>query len=240
LCVSLMLVLVGLALRRRKLGVGCIAAGALWLWTMSTPAMYSVLGMSLERDYPPTRVETLPAADAIVVLGGGVSGNTNTCPYAELSMAADRVAHAARLWKAGKAPVVIPSGERETMASLPLLRELGLPDSAILVENKARNTEENVKFVAELVKGRGEGLKGSRPRILLVTSAWHMRRSLLMFRKYAQGVEVIPAACDYEATLSSDRPLEAKDFAPTADALLRNSYMLKEIIGYWGYCLLRR
>lgn len=273
LAVSMGLLVVGLAVawRWRRVGLGVMGAGLVWLYAMSTGAMNRVLGLSLEREFPPTRVETLPTADAIVVLGGGVGGNTNTVYYTELYGAADRVAHAARVWKAGKAPVVIPSGTGELQASLPLLKELGVPEAAVLVENKARNTEENARFVVDYVKAHRVSTNDSRqptaeatddsrrlttlstvstsqpsqlqtsnalPRVLLVTSAWHMRRSLLMFRKYAPGVEVVPAACDYEATIGSDQ-FKFKNFLPDAMSLLNNSNMLKEHVGYWGYRLLR-
>lgn len=295
LAVSMGLLVVGLVLawRWRRIGLGVMGSGLVWLYVMSTGAMYWVLGLGLEREFPPARVETLPIADAVVVLGGGVGGNTNTVCYTELFGAADRVVQAARIWKAGKAPVVITSGSGEMYASLPLLKELGVPESAVLVENAARNTEENARFVVDYVKARhlSPPLQGqpsqpvtedsrqptadstndgrrlttlstsqpsqlqtsnlkpetsnlkpqtsnSLPRILLVTSAWHMRRSLLMFRKYAPGVEVVPAACDYEATIWSDR-FKLTAFLPDAMSLLSNSYMLKEYVGYWGYRLLR-
>ena len=154
LAVSMGLLVVGLAVawRWRRVGLGVMGAGLVWLYVMSTGAMCLLLGLGLEREFPPARVETLPAADAIVVLGGGVGGSTNAVCYTELYAAADRVAHAARVWKAGKAPVVITSGANELQASLPLLKELGVPESAILVENKSRNTEENARFVADYVK----------------------------------------------------------------------------------------
>lgn len=256
--------------------------------------MYSLLAGGLEREFPPKLVDALPSADAIVVLGGGVGANPKTIHYTELFAAADRVAHAARIWKAGKAPVVIPSGTGEEYASRPFLLELGVPETAILVENEARNTEENARFVADYVKShhlspplqdqrsqpatedsrqptadstndsrhlttlstsqpsqlQTSNLKpetsnlkpqtsNSLPRILLVTSSWHMRRSLLLFRKYAPEVDVVPAAIDYEATIHSDSFSFFESLLPGAELLFRNTYMVKEIIGYWGYRLLR-
>jgi len=51
---------------------------------------------------------------------------------------------------------------------------------------------------------------------------------------------VIPAACDYEATIGSDSFKWYESLVPNADCLLRNTYMLKEYIGYWGYKVLRK
>ena len=94
--------------------------------------------------------------------------------------------------------------------------------------------------VARKVKSKNEKVKSEKPKVLLVTSAWHMRRAKLMFDRYAEGVEVIPAATDYEATVHYSRPIEFTEFVPSADSLAFNSYMFKEWIGYFGYKWLRR
>ena len=250
LVIGLVLVIVGgLCLWRswRKTGSGLLIGAVAWLWLWSTPMMYRWLGGALESEWPVVRAEDAPQADAIVLLGGGMGANTNVYPYAEMWNGADRVWHAARLYKAGKAPVVIPTGAGERESSVPLLLDLGVPESAICVEPEARNTEENAKFVERLVNSRVEhvervdekGVEACKPRVLLVTSAWHMRRSVLMYRKYAPNLEIIPAAADYEATVQTGRPFSAKDLWPDATMFYANSYILKEYIGYWGYRLFR-
>ena len=242
-----------LACRWRRLGVTVVGLAIVWLYCLSSGWMYLMLGLGLERQFPPARVETLPQSDAIVVLGGGVGGNTNVLHYTELFSGADRVAHAARLWKAGKAPVVIPSGANEWQTARPLLMEFGVPESAILVENKSRNTEENVKFIVRMFEcsnvrmsdgsecsiAQGPKKEGRKPRVLLVTSAFHMRRAKLMFERYAPALEVIPAACDYETTLFREWAKWFDYLLPSAGSLGWTSVMLKEYIGYWGYRLLR-
>ena len=234
--------LVGLAMyarggRLRSLAPWMAALSIGWLYFWSTT---DFLRYSLEREFPIVTAEESPSADAIVLLGGGIGANTNRYPYAEMSAACDRVWHAARLYKAGKAPVVIPSGTGEDFASIELLRDLGVPRRAILAESEARNTEENARFVEKAVLGarRAAGANG-RPRVLVVTSAWHMRRSLLMFRKYAPSLELVPAATDYEATVGK-RPFAFTDLIPSPDALASNTYAFREIVGYWGYRLFRR
>ena len=227
-----------------------------WLWLWSTPMMYRWIGGALENEWPIVRAEDAPTADAIVLLGGGMGANTNVYPYAEMWGGADRVWHAARLYKAGKAPIVIPTGSGERESTLPLLMDLGVPESAVVIEDKARNTEENAKFVEKILKSGGvrecgsEGvpnhpLTHSKPtrsptRVLLVTSAWHMRRSVLMYKKYAPMLEIIPAAADYEATILTKHPFCLKDILPDVNFLGANSAAFKEYIGYWGYRLFRR
>ena len=66
-----------------------------------------------------------------------------------------------------------------------------------------------------------------------------MRRSVLMYRRYAPSLEIIPAAADYEATVITVRPFSFRDIWPDTNALFANSYIFKEHIGYWGYRLLR-
>lgn len=205
------------------------------LWAFSCGWMGRILGGGLEREFPPVAMESVPKADAIVILGGGMGANPKVSPYAEMYCAADRVWHAARLWKAGKAPFVMSSGNNELNATKPLLLDFGLPESAIRIENESRNTEENAKFVARVLSTTQTS--NVKPRILLVTSAWHMRRAKLMFEKYAPELEIIPAACDHEATLGAAEPLQLRDFFPGGEALMRNGYFVKEIIGYWGYRL---
>ena len=260
LVVGLVMVVAGglcLWWNRRKTGFGLLIGAVAWLWLWSTPMMYRWIGGSLEREWPVVKAEDAPMADAIVLLGGGMGSNTNVYPYAEMWNGADRVWHAARLYKAGKAPIIIPTGRGEQESTVPLLRDLGVPESAIVVEGEARNTEENARFVEKLVAASGN-TKSQLPttnsnyqlpttnyqlpakKILLVTSAWHMRRSVLMYRKYAQNLEIIPAAADYEATVQTGRPFCFKDIWPDSNALFANSYIFKEYLGYCGYRLLRR
>jgi uncharacterized SAM-binding protein YcdF (DUF218 family) len=240
LVIGLVLVIVGgLCLWRswRKAGFGLLIVAVAWLWLWSTPMMYRWIGGALESEWPVVKAEDAPKADAIVLLGGGMGANTNFYPYAEMWNGADRVWHAARLYKAGKAPVVIPTGAGERESSVPLLRDLGVPESAIRVEPAARNTEENARFVEKILEPRNT--QNTRKRVLLVTSAWHMRRSVLMYRKYAPSLEIVPAAADYEATVQTGHPLCFKDIWPDTNALFANSYIFKEYLGYWGYRLFR-
>ena len=194
LVIGLVMVIVsGLCLWRhwRKTGFGLLIGAVAWLWLWSTPVMYRWMGGALESEWPVVKAEDAPKTDAIVLLGGGMGANTNVYPYAEMWNGADRVWHAARLYKAGKAPLVIPTGQGERESTVPLLHDLGVPESAIVVEDEARNTEENARFVEKLIDSRvehveradGKNVEACKPKVLLVTSAWHMRRSVLMYRK---------------------------------------------------------
>lgn len=227
-----------------RCGMAAGVAAVLWFWSWGTQVMMDLFALPLETEFPVTRVETVPTADAIVVLGGGMGANTNVYPYAEMWSGADRVWHAARLFRAGKAPLVVPTGQGEEASTVPLLRDLGVPPDAIRVESAARNTEENARFIRDLIGARtpteasDARLSRGRPRILLVTSAWHMRRSVLMFRRYAPDLDIVPAPADYEALVNSS-PFRISDLLPSYDRFLRNCVAFKEHVGYWGYRLFR-
>jgi len=241
---------------RRKLAAWLAGMAGVWFLFWMSPATYRWLATGLEMHYPVQTVEQLPQADAIRILGGGMGANTNEYPYSEMWGSADRVWHGARLYKAGKAARIFVT----CTADVPLLLDFGVPREAITVCDKARNTEEEARFIAEAMnlgvekrcrcRVDGNVLSQSqpptstctRPRVLLVTSAWHMRRAMLMFQRYAPELEIIPAATDYEALVRCGwkEGLRMKDLLPDAEMMFQSSYMIKEIIGYWGYYFLRK
>ena len=248
----MLMVILGLGLavigKRSRLTKILLALAVGWLWFWSTGVAGRMIGLPLERAFPPQLAEEMPTADAIVVLGGGIGENTNACPYAELFQGADRAWHGVRLYRAGKAPrvFVTNAGDARFMA------DLGVPREAITVNDQARNTEEEARGIVEVLSRSRtkDGLlhcsasafdfASAKPKVLLVTSAWHMRRAKLMYERYAKGVEVVPAAADHEGMTVFDKPVEFRDFVPDPGALSFNAYMFKEWIAYWGYRWLRR
>ena len=129
--------------------------------------------------------------------------------------------------------MIVPSGVGCDCTEVPFLVDLGVPRGAIRAEAESRNTEENAKFVAELLKDR------DHPKVLLVTSSWHMRRALLMYRRYAPNLEIVPAACDYECTINRAQSSGIGIF-PDVNAFAASSAMWKEVLGYWWYKIARR
>lgn len=178
LSIGMLMVAVGLVFvlfRKRMAVLWTLGVSFIWFWFWSMPFVGSWLALTLEKDYPVRLAEDMPEADAIAIMGGGVCGTTNY-PYASLKDGADRAWHAARLWKAGKAPIIIPSNIGAELADVKLLVELGVPREALILEDKAVNTEENAKFVKEILQKRFDHLvrvDGRKPKILLVTSACH-------------------------------------------------------------------
>ena len=237
LFIGMMMVVVAFVLikvRRLRAASFALAVSFAWFWFWAMPITGKWLGLPLEEDFPVRLAEDMPKADAIALLGGGVSGCTNY-PYADLRSAADRAWHAARLWKAGKAPIIIPSNVGAELADVKLLLDMGVPKEAVMLENKAVNTEENAKFVADILAAKN----AKCTKVLLVTSAYHMKRSLYLFKKYAPELECIPAATDYQALPGKDEPFKWQGILPSIGAFAHNNDFVHEYIGFWGYRLFR-
>ncbi len=230
-----LLALASLARGRSRTAAGLLAFSLVWLWGWSTPLVSSTFSRSLTDRYPPRRAEVLPAADAIVLLGGGVHPITGDMAYPDMRDAADRVWHAARLYQAGKAPLILASGGKvwdsaETQAAADAMRTLlgafGVPDSAIVTESASRNTRQNATLSAELAAERGIR------RVLLVTSGWHMPRSVAAFRRV--GLDVIPATTDSPRLLPKPWIFA---IIPDTVALRDSSRALREHLGLLVYRL---
>jgi uncharacterized SAM-binding protein YcdF (DUF218 family) len=233
---SLLLLAWGLLLLAlgRRVGAGLVVSLALgWLYAWSTPVVSDVVRASLEGAFANEPVEALPSADAIVLLGGGVDPMPADWPYADLNSGADRVWHAARVYHAGKAPVVVVSGGRvpgredrvsEAEAMRALLVDLGVPADAIVLEDRALSTRENAVFVAEELQRLGAG------DVLLVTSALHMPRALASFA--GLGLNPQPAPTDFSDRLPPD---DIVRWLPDAQSLARSTAALREYLGLWVY-----
>lgn len=234
---AILLGLVALVFARQRRGVAAAACGLLALGILvsaSSPVVSDALVSSLERDYPPADPASSPTAGAIVILGGTLAGSVPPRQGPELVDSSDRILHAARLFRAGKAPLVVPSGGQlpwsdagrtEAAEIAEFLVEWGVPREAILLETKARTTSENAVETTKLLRARGV------KRVLLVTSSLHMRRALASFE--AEGLEAVPSPCD--ALVARSKTRDALDWIPRPDALDRTHRALKELLGLAFY-----
>lgn len=233
-----------------------------WLWLWMTPVMTWVVGVPLEREFlvdgRVPAVESFPDADVIVLLGGSMGIETNMSSYAEMATSADRVWQAARLFKAGKAAKIIATGDYAKDTTLPLLKEFGVGEEAVSFLD-ARTTEEEAKGLWEML-GRSGGVEElgveefgesdsptyppknsstARPKVLLVTSAWHMKRARLMFEKYAPGIDVVCAPADFENTFTAEKTPLFKMLLPDPNVFMLNSVAFHEWVGFVGYKVFR-
>ena len=230
-----LIILSGLiTIRKRKVGLFFVFLSTTLLWLTSTFLLSSYLVATLERQYLPVPVIESPAADAIIILGGAVGSADYPRIDVDLTGRSDRVMHAARLYRAEKAPIIIVTGgtikwmsakKPEAITILRLLEELGVPPKSILVEVESLNTFQNASNTKRLLTKHG--LKN----ILLVTSASHMPRALATFR--TMGIKAIPSPTDYRVV---DREkFTVFDLLPDAEALAGTTQAIKEYLGLMVY-----
>lgn len=227
---------VGVGLFRRPRGALVLAGVALaWLWVWSMPAVAERLQASRESRYESLPVEEVPAADAIVVLGGTFRSD-EAWPYPSAGGTIDRYWHGARLYHAGRAPKIILSGGRhpdrpdrlsEAESGAQFLRDLGVPEDALILDNLARNTHEHTRYLQPMLEE--EGLE----RLLLVTSATHMPRAEAVFRH--AGLEVIPVATDFQ--VPSNPVVTLRRFLPSVEGLRNSTQVVHEWVGQAFYRL---
>ena len=231
--VFVVLVLLVVALRTRRRWPVVVAL--VLLWAASTPVTSNVLMRAVEGWRVRQVTSDAPNADAIVVLSNGVTDVPGKSGAFEVDDF-DRFLGGFDLYKAGKAPLLIfPGGWVASRPNLPLMgdvliaraRDFGVPASALSTTGKASNTEQEAAGIAELL---GVGNSPATPRILLVTSAYHMSRAEMLFRR--AGLEVIPFPVDFQTKLG----ITPRSFIPNGDALHQTDAALHEIYGrmyYW-------
>ncbi len=224
-------------------------SAALWvallvLWISGNRWVSSSLTRSLETRY--LAPETIPAVEAIVVLGGGTESSGPPRSGVEINGAGDRLLQAVRLYREGVAPKIYLSGGNITWLgnrpSTPaeemqeILLFIGVPQDALVLQTNSQNTYEDALYTSDLLRAQGIN------RIVLVTSASHMPRSVGLFEK--QGIEVIPAPADFSVPDYAWQDLWQGSFGsqvinliPNAGALSQTTASLKEYIGLLVYSL---
>jgi uncharacterized SAM-binding protein YcdF (DUF218 family) len=136
----------------------------------------------------PLRVmEPLAPADAIVVFAGGVGESGKAGGGTD-----ERVQHAVEIFDRGYARhLVFSSGYTYSFREAEVMRSLavqhGVPPEAIELEQRSTDTHENVIFSGEILRARGW------TSAVLVSSPYHMRRALLVWKKADPDIKVIPA-----------------------------------------------
>ena len=210
------------------------------LMTASNVKFSNSLVTSLERKYLP--LETTPKADAIVILGGATRSQEPPRIIPDMSERGDRLLYGVKLYKDGAAPYILLTGgridwyggsssEAEDMATL--VEIMGVPGEDLLLESRSLTTYENAVYTKEILDLRNIN------KIILVTSAAHMPRSMAIFKK--QGIDAIPAPTDF---MVSDRNLIESEIStqsriislfPNPESLDRSTQIIKEYLGTFIY-----
>ncbi len=190
----------------------------------STSYISGILIGRLEDAYTPPN--HLPNADVIVVLGGGATSDTPdvTGTGTLCSIPANRLLTAVRLQKKLDIPIIVSGGQiyedsgREADIARRILKELGVSEDMIILENKSLNTTQNAQYTANILKARN--LK----KPLVVTSAFHMERAVANFEKL--NVDVIPYPCDF--MVNKEKVFHYNKLAPSSQALEFTAMYMQE------------
>ncbi len=184
-----------LATRFASLGRKLMVASVTLLAICAFSPLGNLLLYPLESRFPPWDAAR-GAPDGIIVLGGSIDADLSAAHGAAVvRSAADRIiaaaalAHrypSARVIFSGGNPNLISNDAREADFAGAIFEGLGTSKARLMMERRSRNTQENAEFSKALAAPK------SGERWLLVTSAYHMPRSIGLFRKAGVNVEAYP------------------------------------------------
>lgn len=184
-------------------------------------------------DYAPVHLPPGSHYGCAIVLGG-FSLETSKGDTGYFNTNADRFIQGMQLYRQGFAPRILITGGNGSLHKSDFsegswtrqqLLLQGIPDSAILVENNARNTLENALFTKHVIDSLH-----IPPPYIMVTSAFHMRRSVWIFNNV--GLPVTPYPCNY---IAGAERFKLMDVLPQPLALSTWNTYIKEVIGCVAY-----
>lgn len=229
----------GLVFWKRPWGRGIVILALALLWLLSTTPVRDFLLSPLELRYPALDIAQLQQMkagySAIVVLGGGLYARAPE--YGGQDSLHDdalmRTLYAADLALKSNLDVYATGGalkpgqaDPEGLVMARMLIRFGVDPQRIHTENRARTTWENGLYIRDMMK------KSGIRRIILVTTAWHMPRSVRVFESL--GMHVIAAPCAYRVEREA---YDLRSYLPRWNRLSDSGDGLHEYLGLLWYRL---
>ncbi|HPU28820.1 MAG TPA: YdcF family protein [Syntrophorhabdaceae bacterium] len=206
---------------------------ALVLYSISIELVKDMFIIPLEDAYKVPPVEAIKNYDAYVVLGGGINENApDLNGEGQLSSESlPRVVDAYRLYKMERKPIILSGGrvygeKPEAQIAKKFLISLGVNEKDIITEENSRDTYENALLVKEILEKKGLN------RIILISSAFHMKRSVQLFKKHFS--HILPYPTGYRASRSNYNVLS---YMPNGENIAFVAYSIKEYMGIMYYTL---
>ncbi|RZA02668.1 MAG: YdcF family protein [Sphingobacteriaceae bacterium] len=221
----LVLLIVALVSKNKKRKYRSLVAALILLVLFTNPFLFNQFAQSW--DVAPYKPDNRKYS-CVIVLGGFSTGSDKGDGY--FNTAADRFIQGTKLLSTGQAShllitggsgSLLPDEFREAIWVKKQLKEFNYPDSAILIESASRNTKENAKF-SKVILDKAK----LSPPYLLVTSAFHMRRSAMIFKN--AGIVVVT----YPANYLVRRKATISDLMPDASVLSSWNTYIREVVGY--------
>jgi len=223
-----------LATRLARLGRKLLIASVMLLGLCGFSPVGNWLLYPLEQRFPPWDAAR-GAPDGIIVLGGGIDADVSAAHRAAaFTFSSGRIIAAAALahtypksrivYSGGSANLVSNDAAKEADYALAVFESLGVSRDRIVSERLSRNTFENAQFSKDLAAPK------NNERWLLLTSAYHMPRSIGIFRKIGFAVEPYPA--DWRLAGAADL---LKFSALSVESLAHKDLALREWTGLAAY-----
>ena len=230
LIMIIVLIIFGLTTSSKKISL----IGVLILIVCSLPIVSDKLVAYLESNYQLSKPSDIKSADAIVVLSGMIRTiNSKDGLDYEFGEASDRIFAGINLFKEKKASkIILTRGKLPWSVGIPegeylknIVVKNGISENNILLTENVENTDQEAKAIKKL-------LSINEPKVILVTSAFHMPRAQIVFE--AAGINVVPFPVDFQKGLSKTTFMS---FMPSANALSETSFFVREMIGRTYYNL---
>ena len=201
-------------------------AGLLLFIIFSNPFLLRLFAR--QWDYSSVTLGKHATYSCVIVLGGFTSEDAAHNGY--FNSSADRFIEALKLLDTKKATHILISGGNGTNPTSKFtesvwvksqLRAFNIADSSILVEGKSHNTIENARYSKIIFQN-----SHLKPPYILVTSAFHMRRSVGIFKK--AGMDIVPYPSNY---IAGRDDYNWTQLIPDAEALFKWNFYIKEVVG---------
>lgn len=185
----------------------------------------------LESAYPIISTAKLQEGDVYILLGGGITPNTSG-GNVPADGANARIIKTAQLYNKYPKNIYISGGsplqdkESESSVYKRELTALGIPAENIIIEEKSRNTRENAVYIRKMME------EAKERRAVLITSAFHMLRSVKTFDDGERGMVFYPAPCDF---MAKSEPENFFDYIPKYSNFKKLGILLKEYVGIVYY-----
>lgn len=236
--ITIILLIVSYSIKNRTKSRRILLLAIIFLYVSNNP--FIVNELMLWWEVPPTSVKKLPQHDVGIVLTGGIT-NDDKLPHENtfLGKSADRAGQAIHLYKLGKIKKILISGgsanilgkatKMESIEVAKFMMVCGVKHQDILLDTLSKNTRENAVYSAKILKKFFPN-----QRYVLLTSGFHMKRSVECFEKI--GVKVTPFGTSYNS--------HERQFIPGYILGLREDYFMysmhifHELVGYLTYWMM--
>lgn len=211
-------------------------AGIILILLLMVPSNTPLVNFLLKQwEMPPQSLDSIPEQSTGIILTGITKLNKKPYDRIYFAKGADRVTQALMLYRKGKinrfiitggSGQLLEEGRAEALELKKFLLDCQVPSSIISIEDQAKNTRQNALFTKALITR--DTLHGP---FILITSAFHMKRSMGCFTK--ENIPCIPFPVDY---YSMDEVTNPIDFIiPEVAALNNFTLLIREMSGYFIY-----